>query len=83
MDNKDIEFDIEPSKLRSLGTAYSDKDIVLMFNGNKDGTESEYAVSIPADRLKNVIMALFETGAAYQEQYNRDIGFGGLNDVKE
>ena len=64
----------EVRTIRNISIGHSEQEIVIGFNKKDDEFESVYAV--PADKLKSLIMALFDVGVKYQEKTQIDIGFG-------
>lgn len=72
--------------IENISVGHDDQDIVIGINKQDDEFENVYAIS--ADKLKDLIMALFEVGVIYQRETQIDIGFGfekvgESNDTKE
>lgn len=63
-----------PVKMKNLSIGYSEKDILIAFNLNKNH-EPEYSCVFPAEHLKNVVSILLDCGITFQQEYGKDIGF--------
>ena len=72
---RDVRVDLkkEPVMLKSVSVGISEGKILLAFNCD-DKNVPEYACVIPADKLKDLIGVLYESGKAYEEEYGYKIG---------
>lgn len=73
---KDVKVDLqkEPVILKSVSIGISEGKILLAFNCD-DKNVPEYACVIPADKLKDLIGVLYESGKSYEGEYGHKIGF--------
>lgn len=81
---REIKLDKKPQTLKKLGLEFSDDEFILVFEYdeliNTKTVEKQLALTVSPDGLKRLIMGLFEGGKMYQEQLNKDIGFGGTEE---
>ena len=69
-----LEFE-NVSMIENMAIGYDDDSFAIAINKKDDETyEGVYVIS--ADKLKEIIMLLFETGVNYQAETGIDIGFG-------
>lgn len=66
----------EVSKIKSIGVAHDEEKKVFLLGFNRDEDSFEKIFMLPADRLKDVVMLLFQAGMKFQSETNIDIGFG-------
>lgn len=77
-------LDIMPNKITRMGVGYNDNEFLLIMEYNNEiGEEMKnetFAATFPPMYMQELIEALFECGKKYQNEFNKDIGFG---DVEE
>lgn len=59
-----------------LSIGVSRDDCLLRFRGKVQNESEEYNIVIPLDQLREFIMALFKIGIEYQNETQKNIGFG-------
>lgn len=65
---------INAEAIHNLALGYDDENFILAFNKD-DEDMFEMTYIIQADRLKEIVMMLFEAGIHYEEETGKDIGF--------
>lgn len=65
---------INAEAIRNLALGYDGENFILAFNKD-DEDMFEMAYIIEADRLKEIVMMLFEAGIHYEKETGKDIGF--------
>ncbi len=81
----DIHLDeMKLSEFRSIMSAYSEDEILLVFNYSENETnevvDAEYALTIPAKEYASLLKILVVIGKKYEEETGRQIGIGKKND---
>lgn len=75
-DVKDEQMEVSNvSMIRNMAIGYDKDSFVIAINKNEENS-FEGAYSIPADKLNDIIMMLFQAGVSYQKDTKVDIGFG-------
>lgn len=71
----DLVLKSEPASVKNISVGFSEKNILLMFNVNENN-DSEYACTLKAEKLRELIAMLYKCGVTYEQEYCKDIGFG-------
>lgn len=62
-------------KLKSLRVAFNEKNFLLIFNAEKKDGSDGYMVSIPVERMYEIVEGFYASGLGYQKNFGKSIGF--------
>lgn len=69
----------EPALVKNISIGISEENILMVFNRSGE-EEAEYACVLQAEKLKEFIAFLYQSGVTYEQEFQRDIGFGSGNE---
>lgn len=61
--------------LESLRVAFNEKAFLLIFNAEKEDGSDGYMLSIPAERMLEIVEGFYASGVEYQKNFGKNIGF--------
>lgn len=70
-----IKFKDDPKKIENILIGFNRGNFLLAFNSDKNGVV-ESSFELPAEKMTELIEALFDAGRQYEEMNHVDIGFG-------
>lgn len=69
----------EPALVKNISIGISEENILMVFNKNGE-EEPEYTCVLQAEKLKEFIAFLYQSGVAYEKEFHRSIGFNSGNE---
>lgn len=75
--NKEVERElkIEPHSLKSVSVGFNENEFLLVLDYSEQDAGSGYAVTMPAEAMKQIVDGFTKCGKDYQSKFNKDIGF--------